>query len=162
VSLFGFAQADGVSGSVLITSDQPLRISARTYNAPGTGTYGQYLPALSAGDAITAGTEGIVPMMQRSGAFRTNLGAQNVSETACQVRYVLYDTDGDQVGQPVTRSLSAWQWDQVSDIFGAAGAGDQDLAYATVEVLTPGAEVWFYASLVDNATGDGTTVPVIW
>jgi len=162
VSLFGYASSASVSGSLLITSDQPLRISVRTFNAPGSGTYGQYLPALEAGDAVTAGTVGIVPMMEKSGGFRTNLGAQNVSETACQVRFVLYNRNGQKVGNTLTRNLAAWQWLQISDVFAAAGAGNQSLAYATVEVLTAGAEVWFYASLVDNVSGDGTTIPVLW
>jgi DNA-binding PadR family transcriptional regulator len=32
--------------------------------------------------------------------------------------------------------------------------------YATVEVLTEGGSVWGYASVIDNATGDPTTVPM--
>ena len=49
---------------------------------------------------------------------------------------------------------------QVVDPFGVAGAGDRDLAFATVEVLTPGGLAWAYASVIDNRTGDPTIVPL--
>jgi hypothetical protein len=45
-------------------------------------------------------------------------------------------------------------------VFNAAAAGSHDNAYATVEVLTTGCAAWAYASVIDNATGDPTTVPV--
>ena len=50
---------------------------------------------------------------------------------------------------------------EAGDIFTSSGAGAQDVAYATVEVQTAGAAVWAYASLVDEATGDPTTLPVL-
>lgn len=40
------------------------------------------------------------------------------------------------------------------------GAGERTLAYAVVEQVTGNAPVWFYGSVVDNATGDPTTIPV--
>ncbi len=43
---------------------------------------------------------------------------------------------------------------QQDDIFGNVGAGDQIIAYATVEVQPPSGLVWAYASVNDNATAD--------
>jgi hypothetical protein len=49
---------------------------------------------------------------------------------------------------------------QIVDAFDLAGAGDQDVAFATVEVTTPGAVIWAYASVIDNRTGDPSIVPL--
>jgi hypothetical protein len=40
-------------------------------------------------------------------------------------------------------------------------AGSQDHAYAKTETLTNNCTVWVYASVVDNATGDPTMIPVV-
>jgi hypothetical protein len=49
---------------------------------------------------------------------------------------------------------------QSDDVFARAGAAAEPIAYAAVEVQTPGGRVWTYGSVVDNATGDPTTIPV--
>jgi hypothetical protein len=58
--------------------------------------------------------------------------------------------------------VPAGQWLQRDDVFAAAGVSGADIAYATVEVQTAGGRAWAYASVVDNTTGDPTTVPVKW
>lgn len=35
------------------------------------------------------------------------------------------------------------------------------MAYATVDVLTEGGRAWAYASVIDNTTGDPTTVEMV-
>jgi hypothetical protein len=40
------------------------------------------------------------------------------------------------------------------------GAPDLALVYATVEVQTAGGTAWAYGALVDNRTGDPTTLAV--
>jgi hypothetical protein len=49
---------------------------------------------------------------------------------------------------------------QVDDVFASCGAGDAAIAWARVEVRTPGGRLFAYASVIDNATGDPTIVPL--
>lgn len=41
---------------------------------------------------------------------------------------------------------------------GEAGVGQCPIGYATVEVRTAGGLIWTYGSVVDNGTGDPTTI----
>ncbi len=70
----------------------------------------------------------------------------------------LFDGSGRQVGTTKAITVGPGQWFQQFDIFADVGAGDQALAYATIEVQTPGGLVWAYGSLIDNGTGDPTTL----
>jgi hypothetical protein len=46
-------------------------------------------------------------------------------------------------------------------VFDKAGVGATSLGFAIVEILTGGCDVWAYASVVDNGSGDPTTIPVV-
>lgn len=70
-------------------------------------------------------------------------------------------TVGFEVGGSKTLTAAGSRWAQQYEIFANVGAGSNDIAYATVEVQTPGGQVWAYASVVDTATGDPTTIPVL-
>jgi hypothetical protein len=58
-------------------------------------------------------------------------------------------------------TVPAGGWTQVNRVFEAAGVVSCPLGYAIVDVLTGVCEVWAYASVVDNGSGDPTTVPVV-
>lgn len=162
VSLFEYPAGARNSGSLLISSDQPLRITSRTYNQATTGTFGQYYPALRSGDGVTQGVRGIIPQLKHNASFRTNIGLVNLAETDCPTRITLYGPDGQQIGSSmINRTPEAWEWLQVDRAFEVAGAGTRDLGYAVIEVLAGGCEVWAYGSVVDNATNDPTTIPVL-
>ena len=50
---------------------------------------------------------------------------------------------------------------QRNDILGKAGIDYAPLAYAVMEVNKTGATVWAYATVIDNATGDQTGLPLM-
>lgn len=161
VSLFGFSTSASVKGSVQIVSSAPLTITARTYNQAATGSFGQYYQAVAAGGGYGSGVAAYIPQLKKNASFRSNVGVLNVGEGTASVEVRVFNSLGQQVGATVQRDVPAgryWQWD---DVLGPryAGTGDMDTAYAVVRVLTPGARVWSYGSVVDNATGDPTTVP---
>ncbi|HPS76994.1 MAG TPA: S8 family serine peptidase [Thermoanaerobaculaceae bacterium] len=161
VSLFGFATTATPKGTVSVTSTQPVYLFARTYNRAGSGTYGQSYPSLRASDGIGVGQEGIVPQLEKSAEFRSNLGVQNLGGAACSLAVRLHGPTGAQVGSTLTRSVGAGRYYQWDDVLGKAQAGDQALAYATVQVQTTGCRAWAYGSLVDNITNDPTTIPLL-
>jgi hypothetical protein len=50
-------------------------------------------------------------------------------------------------------------WAQQNRIFREAGVDECELGYAAISVETEGCGVWAYASVVDNGSGDPTTIP---
>ncbi len=65
------------------------------------------------------------------------------------------------LGEPVITNLEQDQWIQENDIFARAGVSNCPVGYATVELLTSGSSIWAYGSVVDNNTGDPTTIPIL-
>lgn len=149
-------------GAMHAASTTPLFITARTYNQESpTRTYGQYLPALTAAQGIGAGQVGVLSHLKKNAGFRTNLGVVNLGSVPCTVRVRLFGAGGTQVGASRDLTVDPGRWVQQNDIFSLAGAGTQDIAYATVASPSPGCMFWAYASVVDNATNDPTTIPVL-
>ncbi len=159
-SVFGLAADAVASGSVAVASSAPLVAVARTYNQTPGGTYGQSLPALPH-DAVelVAGRVGHLVGLKKSADYRTNLGLASAAEEGAAATVRLLDAAGAQLGGPLELELSGPGWRQVNDLFAAVGAQGQDVAHATVAVSRGAA--WAYASVVDNRSGDGTTVPVL-
>ena len=160
-SLFGVPMEATSQGTLQVASDRPVAVVARTYDETTAGTLGAAYPALGPANGITSVQTGILPGLKSSTGFRTNLGLVNLGGSDGQARVTLYAASGEALGAPLVLSLPGGRWVPVNDVFSQAAAGAQDLAYATVEVLTPGARVWAYASVVDNGTGDPTMVPMI-
>ncbi len=152
---------DHVSGAVELRSHAPLLVAARTYNTTDTGTFGQYLPGLTPEDGIAPGETGVLAQLKGDADYRTNVGLIALADTACAATVRLFTSTGASLGSPVVRSVEAGRWSQVNDVFAAAGTAGRELAYATVEVQGSGCRLWAYASVVDNRTGDPTTIPVV-
>jgi hypothetical protein len=160
VSLFEVVAAANVSGAVRIESDVPLCVASRTFNQDASGTFGGFLPAVTAGEALAPGKTGVLPQLTRNSLFRTNVGVTNLGTAQVSATIRLYSESGAAVGAPLPVTVPPGGLHQVVDPFGVAGAGDRDVAFATVEVTTPGGLAWAYASVIDNRTGDPTIVPV--
>jgi PKD repeat protein len=161
VDLFELPPSESTFGAVHLAADGPILVTSRTYNQAPEGTYGQYLPALDESQTIGLGDTGYLLQLKSNDFFRTNVGFANLGASTCDVRVQLYDEDGDPVGTAYEVTVEPGQWKPVNDIFAKASAGSHDLAYATVEVLSSGGQVWAYASVVDDITGDATTIPVL-
>ncbi len=155
-----FDTSEATSGALHIAAQQPLLATSRTYNQAPTGTFGQYLPALAISDGLASGDIGYLLQLKGGDDFRTNVGYACLGDTTCEVELVLYDSWGATIGDARYVTVSAGEWSQDNDIFSLTGAGAQELAYATLEAMT-GESFWAYASVVDNNTGDATTIPVI-
>ncbi|HPA82917.1 MAG TPA: hypothetical protein PLS95_19000 [Thermoanaerobaculales bacterium] len=157
VDLFGVAVES--SGAIKVRADEPVLVSARTYNASAAGTFGQYMPAVREADALSFGQLGRLSLLSNSDTFRSNIGFLNLGSERAELRVTLHDATGTALGS-LEIAVPAGRWRQQSDVFGAVGAGEVANGYATVELLTEGGRIWSYASVIDNATGDPTTVPL--
>jgi len=165
VSRFGLTPGGRYSGTLEIVSDRPIVVCARIYNQTDDGTFGQYMPAIAPGVGLPYGEVGILSMLRRNLDFRTNVGFLNPSEGTCiaTVSVYTYDSGGSPLGSPFAVELAPHRWAQVNDVFEAVGAGGGGYgpAFATVVLDAEGCELWSYASVIDNRTGDATTIPAL-
>ncbi len=161
VSLFGYDQGSVVKGTMAIDAKPDLYLTARTYNQAAAGTFGQYLPAVTAAEGFGQGVVGTIPQLKKNASFRSNVGVLNLSPFDIVAAIRLFDSTGAQVGTTRSQAVPANEYFQVDDVFAALGAGNLDVAYATVEVMTDGGRIWAYGSVIDNATGDPTTIPAL-
>ncbi len=153
----------GAYGSLRIatTSGAPasLLITSRTYNSGGeSGTYGQFVPAVSTG--FGAGRSTTILHLDSSAAFRSNVGICEVSGGTVTVRYVLKDADGQTLGTG-TQELGPWQVRQINDIFLDVGASPRENTRLDLFLNAGTGTFTAYGSLVDATTGDAITIPVM-
>lgn len=130
-------------------------VSSRTANVTPDGTYGQYLPPVDVGPSSPL--EVRLPGLAHDDRYRTNLLLVNRGDEPAGVEVELIDPAGTVVGEPVTRWIQPWSSHQVVRLADVAGAGD-DLASFTARVTSDVDTVAALASVVDNITGDPTSV----
>ncbi|HEX3578246.1 MAG TPA: hypothetical protein VHY33_06750, partial [Thermoanaerobaculia bacterium] len=139
-------------GSVRADLDGGLIATSRTATSSPGGTYGQFVPLRPA----DLGGPRELLHIERSTAFRTNLGALNTGGIDEVVRFTLYDAAGHAMGS-ADRTVGALGVVQFSiDAITSAPIADGRVEF---EVLTANGHALAWASVVDNATGDPIFVP---
>jgi hypothetical protein len=132
-------------------------VSSRTYNSGEDGTFGLFLDGVSAQAAADEGDIVWLPQLRQNESFRTNIGLANTGDDRARVRVFLYDASG---GELISRwkTLEPGGWMQLQEPFvRLAGRSDIASGSASVEVSS-GSGVIAYASVIDNATNDGTAI----
>jgi hypothetical protein len=167
VGLFGVSGRS--SGPVFIASDRQLVITSRTYSEGEQGTFGSFMEAAGLSQTFVFGDVGVVSQLCGNNDFRTNIGLVNLTDSSCEVRVRVRSASGVEIGSPVNVTLDAYGFEQINDVFAASGSGFRDNAYAVVNVLTQGCEVWGYGSVIDGVaafpgTNDATIIPMrkVW
>jgi hypothetical protein len=156
----------GVSGqgALEILSDQPLKVTSRTYNQVPSGatcypngTQGQGYPTVAPADGLVAGQSAYLAGLAENASYRSNIGVVNLGSSAATVLVDLYDGAGTKLTD-YTVSLNPGQWKQETQPFkNRAGQMAMDRGYARITVQS-GSGVFGFASVVDNTTNDPTTV----
>jgi len=154
------------SGAIEVTSDQPLRITERTYNIISSGadcyangTQGQSYPALSPSSGLAAGQSAYLPGLVENAAYRTDIGVMTTDPGGATVLVELFDGAGTKLTQ-YTVTLAQGQWAQGSRPFAKkAGQTALDRGYARITVQS-GSGANAFASVIDNVTNSPTTVTV--
>jgi subtilisin-like proprotein convertase family protein len=140
-------------GSVKVDLDGGLVATSRTATSSPGGTYGQFVP-LSAVEPFGAPRE--LLHIERSSAFRTNLGVLNTGGPNEVIRFTLYDAAGHYIGSTdrtvadlgvIQFSLEAITTTPIVD------------GRVEVEVIVGTGNVLAWASVIDNVTGDPIFVP---
>jgi len=139
-------------GSVRAELDGGLVATSRTATSSPGGTYGQFVP-LRLADLVSPRE---LLHIERTSAFRTNLGAINTGGLDEVVRFTLYDAAGHALGS-TERTVGALSVVQFSlDAITTAPVAD---GRVEVEVVTSNGHALAWASVVDNVTGDPIFVP---
>jgi hypothetical protein len=146
------------SGALEIEASAEVTVASRTYNQTPEGTYGQGLEGVVAAEGFEVGDVVFLPQLREDADFRTNIGVLNASSSTLVVTVELFDRLGFAIGDfrivvPEGRTVQDnrpfRERFQQTDIVGG---------YARIEVDF-GAGAYPYASVVDNRTGDPTTIP---
>jgi len=146
------------AGAVKIESDQPIMVASRTYNTVGSSTYGQFLDAFTPADGLGTGQKAILTHLQEWSAFRTNIGLVNLSDAPASVTVSCFAYTGTSLGQ-FSVNMAPGQWYQDQQPFAKRFGQTNTTGYAVVSV-TSGGGIIAYASVIDNVSGDPTTIPM--
>lgn len=143
-----------------------VRMISRTFNLGAGGSLGNGVRAVEIDDETGSGDTGLVLFgMQRNREFRTNLQIQETTGNSAIVELsataTRTDAPGTTLATATTRfEIKAYEFYQVGDVLGLLGL-PQEAANARliVRVVSGSGRVVAYGSMVDNVTGDPTTVP---
>jgi CHRD domain len=157
------AQINGIGALRLVTAGN-IFANARIYNnqtAAGAGTFGQSVPGLPRASALSEGS--LVGLANNSGAVpagtassRTNVGFFNPSDNVATAAFELLDGNGTVIATH-TLTLNPWQQLQLPLIGGLFTGVSSNVVMTTLHFLS-GSDIYVYASIVDNGSGDGSYV----
>jgi len=150
-----FNMNDGAAAFRVLASAGVL-LDARTFNLVSTGTYGQYVPAMTLGDAVTASSPGCFLMVAQGSAFRTNFGMVNAGKGTVDLEVSLFDAGGNRVGSTRTFHLAeraVLQANRIVEQFTSSGFGGGYIVATVPSSFADGA-VHPFTTVVDQKTGD--------
>lgn len=156
-TLFGTAN---VGGAVHVETDVPstLVVTGRTYNQTESGTFGQFINAVTPEQATGKGGRTLhILQVEDSSRYRTNIGVTEV--TGKPVTVELQVSLPDSKATPTVRvTLGANEFRQFS-LIRNLGIGNVYNARVTVRVVDGEGRVAAYGSVIDEETQDPTYVP---
>ena len=145
------------SGGELVVSSRTFNLIGAAKALPAGATFGQYIPAVSAAEAVRAGDTGVLaqlsPSADGNSGFRTNLALVNATEGELEVKVTARTAAGADLGT-VGVTLGALEYRQVNSVFAAVTSNAVADGYLEVATDTQKGAFFALASVVDNLTGD--------
>ena len=147
------------SGPLQVFSSEALTTTSRTFNQSSEGTFGQSLDGVTATGGLESGESVVLMQLREDDTARTNIGILNQWRGFARVKVELYDHDGLLVIADtwIIPPLHTVQLNRPFRTFG--GAVDIESGYAVLTVRS-GQDIYVYGSVIDNATGDPTAIPM--
>jgi fibronectin-binding autotransporter adhesin len=148
-------------GAVHVTTAQPANLiaTARTYNQTGSGSYGQFIPAVTSTDATALGARPLqILQLEESNRFRSNVGVLEVSGKPAKIQIAVVPPDGRVTGI-AELDLAPNEFRQLNSMLKSFGLDTAYNARVTVKVISGQGRVAAYASVIDQVTQDPTYVP---
>ena len=152
----------GTSGNgavhVVTPNASSVVVTGRTYNQTTAGTYGQFVPAVTANDAIgKSGRSLNILQVEESVRYRTSVGVAEVTGNATKVE-VSVVVPGSKVSPSFTFDLAPNEVRQF-DVLHQLGLDNVYNVRIGVKVLDGTGKVTAFGSIVDLRTQDPTFVP---
>jgi hypothetical protein len=147
------------AGSLLVTTtaSSSLVATARTYTQGTSGTYGQFIPAVTPAQSVGLGGGNLqLLQLEASDRFRTNIGLAETSGNAATAHISLILPDS-KFAISTDIPLKANEFQQIS--LASFGAGTVYNGRVTVSVKGGSGRVTAYGSVIDQQTQDPTYVP---
>ena len=150
---------DGGALHIATTATTPLVATARTYNQTPNGTYGQFIPAVTANDAAALGTRPLqILQIEETDRYRTNVGFAEVTGKDATIEVTAVPSDS-KVAASTQISLKPNQFIQYPQLLRSMGLSNMYNARISVKVISGQGRVTAYASVIDMQTNDPTFVP---
>ncbi|MDP9359860.1 MAG: DUF11 domain-containing protein [Acidobacteriota bacterium] len=157
-NIFGISN-DGGALHIATTATTPLVATARTYNQTPNGTYGQFIPAVTANDAAALGSRPLqILQIEESDRYRTNVGFAEVTGKGARIEVTAVPSDS-KVAASTQIDLSPNQFIQYPQMLRSMGLTNMYNARVSVKVISGQGRVTAYASVIDMQTNDPTFVP---
>jgi len=141
-----------------------VMLSSRTFNQVDDATFGQYIPAVAAADALghgeTARLVQLAGSTDPSSGFRTNIGLTSSTPVEIEVVITLLDAAGGFLGER-TVVLPPFSFHQENRIISGVSGSSLESAVAVIRSDSEGARYFAYASVIDNRSGDPVFIPAI-
>ena len=149
-------------GAIRINADtNALRIVSQTSTPPpppGTGTFGQAVPAQTGDDFVTPAFPRALIGLRQDAAFRTNAVIANATESPAHVDLALVSESGAALGSTGI-DLQPLEMRQITGVVPSLGVhADTSDAVLVVSTPTGGARIATYAAIIDNSTNDPRTI----
>ena len=160
-SVFGISQD---TGALHVSSAAPaqLVVTARTYNNTGKATYGEFIPAVTLEETVSAGSRPLqILQVEESETYHSHIGFAEVSgkEVTLEVSVFLADLKAPAL-KPLEVKLAPNQFLQIDSLlFSKFGLTDTRNARISVSVKSGEGRATAYLSLVDKKSGDPTYIP---
>jgi hypothetical protein len=156
-SLFSITNLGG-SVQVSTATPAPLVVTGRTFNQTAEGTFGQFIPAVTAAEAVGAADRALnILQVESSDRFRTNLGLAEVTGKAVSVEISVIVPDS-KVTPKIAFNMAANEFRQLP-ILTTLGLGNTYNARLVIKVTGGDGRVTAYGSVIDMQTQDPTYVP---
>jgi uncharacterized repeat protein (TIGR01451 family) len=147
-------------GAVHVTTpaDATLVVTGRTYNRTESGTYGQFVPAVTLPEAVGRNERSLeIQQVEDSPRYRTNVGFTEVSGRDVEVEVTVTLPDS-RTSPRLTMTLPANSFRQLP-VLRDLGLGNVYNARISVKVIGGEGKVSAYGSVIDMVTQDPTYVP---
>ncbi|MEO8216795.1 MAG: hypothetical protein ABI718_06915 [Acidobacteriota bacterium] len=157
-TVFGVESA---TGAVHVETIDPssMVITAKTYDQLDSGTFGQFIPAVTLGQTIGVGDRSLqVLQIEQSDRFRTNVGLAEATGQPVRVQLtaLLPRTSS---APSITVDLAANEFRQLNNVLATMGIEHAYNVRLTVKAISGQGRITAYASVIDNNTQDPTFVP---
>ena len=147
------------AGSLLVSSANPAALvaTARTYTQTTSGTFGQFIPAVTPAQSVGDGERSLqLLQLEASDRYRTNIGLAETSGSPATAHVSLILPDS-KFAISTDIPLAANEFRQIS--MASFGAGTVYNGRVTVSVTGGSGRVTAYGSVIDQQTQDPTYVP---